>query len=370
MSQNNDSGDRTEKPTPKRLLDARKKGDIAKSKDVTSTVGLAVWTLTGVFGIGFVANRFAKLGDRSLDVVSDPSISAMGAIGGLAVETLLIVFGLIVTPVILISLLAEFIQAGPVLTFEKMKPKLSHLNPADGFKRMFSMDNLFEVLKSVIKTALLLAVGWAAGTYLFGDFVRLQSANTASLGAVMAELVFLLFVGTIVIFIIVSGADAAYQRHSFIKKNKMSRRDIKQEFKENEGDPQLKQERKQRHQEWSSQGGPAAARSATALLVNPTHLAVALDYSDEEGVPIISAKGEGDMALAMRKAAEEAETPVLRDVPLTRALYARVPEQEPVPADLFEAIAAVIVWAQRLKNDHDGQDGDAQEENSSGVRDD
>ena len=214
-----------------------------------------------------------------------------------------------------------------MLAFEKLKPKLEHLNPVEGVKRMFSMDNLVEVLKAVLKTALLLLIGWlvvqAALPQIVG-LARSPEQPVQVIGALMWDLTVQAVAWTLGTFALVSLLDAAYQRHSFIKKMRMSLRDIRQEMKESEGDPHIKQQRKQAHQEWSQRNAAQAARTANVLVVNPTHVAIAIDYDRETApVPSIAAKGEDFVARAMREAAEEAGVPIVRNVPLARDLLAR-----------------------------------------------
>jgi flagellar biosynthesis protein FlhB len=157
-------------------------------------------------------------------------------------------------------------------------------------------------------------------------------------------------VWTLVTFLLVAALDTAYQRHAFTKKLRMSLRDIKQESKEAEGDPHVKQQRQQAHQEWSQRNAQQAARQANVLVVNPTHVAIAIDYDRETcPVPTVSAKGEDHVARAMREAAEEAGVPIVRNVPLARDLLARGEVGELVPADLFDIVAEVILWAREVR---------------------
>jgi type III secretion YscU/HrpY family protein len=358
MADKNDGGDKTEKPTPKKLEDARKKGDVSKSKEVTSTVVLLVWLGAGAGAIAFGTPRVAALFDALFTVLGsgwgDAGFAvAARAIGGQALELGLILVALLLLPPAAVGLLTDFLQAGPVLSFEKLKPNLDHLNPVAGVKRMFSMDNLVEVVKAVLKTALLFAIGWlvvkAALPQIVG-LARSPSQPPQVIGALVWHLTLQAVAWTLGVFALVSLLDAVYQRHSFIKKMRMSMRDIKQEMKESEGDPIVKQQRRQAHQEWSQRNATQAARNANVLVVNPTHVAIAIDYDKEETpVPTIAAKGEDHVARAMRAAAEEAGVPVVRNVPLARDLLARAEVGEIVPADLFEVIAEVILWAREVR---------------------
>ena len=363
MAGKNDGGDKTEKPTPKRLRDARKKGEVPKSKEVTSTAGLIAWLVVGVLCAGLVARQATGLAASAFDAASDPSSVAMGAVGAQAGRTLLLVLGLTVLPVIVVSVLTEFLQAGPVLAPDKLKPKLEKLNPADGLKRMVSMDNLVEVVKALVKTALIGVIGWLVVLFLLPDLMRLPMAGPGSLAGAFGRLLFLLFAGVAMIFVLVAGVDASYQRHSFTKKQRMSMRDIKQEVKEAEGDPHLKSHRKQTALEEAQTSPAQAARQASVLLANPTHLAVAIHHDAEAGtVPTISGKGADAVAAGMRRAAEAAGVPTLRDVALARALYRAGEEGDAVPEAHFDAIAQVLVWAEGIREAARADTDDANEE--------
>jgi type III secretion protein U len=158
---------------------------------------------------------------------------------------------------------------------------------------------------------------------------------------------------------LVAVADWFYAKQSYIKKMKMSRRDIRQEYKDDEGDPMVKSMRREMHQEWANQNSLGATRGAAALLVNPTHIAIALDYDSEKTpVPVIAAKGAGALAAAMRAEAVTAGVPIIRNIATARTLWARGEIGEIVPQDMFDAIAAIILWAGKARNgdapmDHD-----------------
>ncbi|MBL8277387.1 MAG: EscU/YscU/HrcU family type III secretion system export apparatus switch protein [Pelomonas sp.] len=353
-----DSGDKTEQPTQKRLQDARKKGDIAKGKELTSTATLLVWLVVGALCLRMACERVAALSESLLARVAlgwrEEGFGHVAALlGWQSVELVVLLVAVLMVPVAALGTLVEYLQAGPVLAFEKVAPKLEHLNPASGLKRMFSMDNLVELLKGILKTALLLAIGWAVAHTLLPDAMRLALATdrpAQHLGGLIWEGTVSTLAWTVGVFAGVAFLDVLWTRHRFTKKMRMSMRDIKQEMKESEGDPHLKQQRKQAHAEWSQRNQTSAARGANALIVNPTHVAIAIDF--EPGrcpVPTVSAKGEDHVARAMREAAEEAGVPIVRNVPLARELLARCEEGEVVPPDLFDVLAEVIVWAEGVR---------------------
>jgi type III secretion protein U len=352
MADKNDGGDKTEQPTPKKLQDARKKGQVPKSKDLTSTLELVTWVAVLAFATTYAAGQLAGLMNAALAAMAQPFEIAAPALGTLAWQTGLAITALALLPVVLVGVVTEFLQAGPVFSTEKLKPKMENLNPVEGIKRMFTMDNLIEVLKSIAKSALLLAIAWLALRALLPDSAVLfdTPGGVGAVGSLLMQLTRQALIWTAVTFVLVALLDVAWQRHSFTKKMRMSMRDIKQESKDAEGDPYVKQQRQQAHQEWSQRNSQQAARQANVLVVNPTHVAIAIDYDrDTCPVPTVSAKGEDHVARAMREAAEEAGVPIVRNVALARDLLARGEVGNLVPQDLFDIVAEVILWAKDVR---------------------
>ena len=352
MSGSNDSGDKTEKPTPKKLQDARKKGDIAKSKDITSTAGMLVILMLAAVALPLLGEQMAALVRASFEVMHEPFELAAPRLGRQAGMTLLLVVGLVVVPVALVGALVEFIQAGPVMSTEKLKPKMENMNPAKGLKRMFSMDNLVELVKSILKTAVVGTIAWLVMRKVLPELPLLVSGRPENVGAALWQTTWLLLAWAGGSFVLVSAMDLAWQRFSYMKKMRMSMRDIRQEMKDAEGDPHLKGQRRQLQQEWAQQGASNAAAEAHVLVVNPTHVAIAIAYARETCPgPTVTAKGQDDDALAMRQAAQEAGVPVLRNIELARSLLADAETGDIVPAELFDIIATVILWAQDVRHE-------------------
>jgi type III secretion YscU/HrpY family protein len=352
MADKNDSGDKTEKPTPKKLKDARKKGDVAKSKDVSSTGVMILWIVLLGVALYYIIDRFTALISITMNQAGKNADFnfLLSAVGKESLDTLIELTALLIIPAAIIGTLIEFLQAGPVMTFDKIKPKMEHINPASGLKRMFSMDNLVEVIKSMAKTALLFVIGWLILKTWIPDLVKLPHTMTDHIGTTFWGMLLSLLLWSIGIFLFIAILDAGYQKYSYIKKLRMSMRDIKQEHKENEGDPMIKQQRRQAHQEWSQQSAADAAGSANVIIVNPTHLAVALDYDREKTpVPTVSAKGEDMVARAMRESAQDNQVPILRNVELARSLYADTKEGDIIPSELFDVMAEVIIWAKQVR---------------------
>lgn len=368
MAEKNDGGDKTEKPTPKRLEDARKKGDVAKSRDVTAVATLFVWLIVLMFGAGYAGNQVIALFDDGFALIGDnaPFHTALSQLGRSALWALLGITAVALIPAAITGVMSEFLQAGGVFTTEKMKPTLDKLNPVEGFKRMFSVDNLVELAKTIAKAVLIVFVVWLVLRGSLAEIIErtgpvlLPVAETDGRSAAASVL---LYTGTLIrtallwtfgVFLLVAVLDMAWQKHSYTKKLRMSMRDIREEHKENEGNPLVKSSRRQLHEEWASQNAVGAVRDANVLVVNPTHIAIALAYDQEScPVPMMTAKGEGPLAAAMRAAAEEAGIPIIRHVQVARRLYEDGAPDTLIPRDMFDAIAQIILWAKRVR------DGDA-----------
>ncbi len=364
MSDKDNGGDKTELPTPKKLRDARKKGDIPKSQEITATVGTLGFLLLLFVAGAFVANRIAVFGERVVNqAAGDDFRFSLGALGGEAISLAIMLSAVLLIPLAVIGLLAEVFQTQGLLATKRLEPKLDNLNPIEGIKRLFGVQGLVELLKTLVKAMAIIAIVWFIarghidnmGAMLVpatepiwregaGQQAALSDASqTLSLTLQVIGLVAAAFIG-------IAFADNLWSRHKFIKKMKMSRRDIKDEMKQDEGDPHMKGHRRELAQTWAQSGSVSATAGASALLVNPTHLAIALQYDPvETPVPVVLARGEGEIAAAMRAVALDAGVPIIRHVPSARSLWARGEVGEIVPEDLFDAIAQVILWARRAR---------------------
>lgn len=365
MSDKDQGGDKTELPTPKKLKDARKKGDIAKGRELTATVVTFVWLILIFILAGQVAERIADFANRVLSSATkgDFQQTAIG-LGWDAVMLLIALVAMLLVPVAAIGALTEMIQTRGLFAPKKLEPKFETLNPVEGIKRLFGKQGLVELLKTLAKALAIVAVVWLVARRYIPDLPDMLSpasipiwhdgagAEAAVNEAARIRAITLEVIGWIaLVFVLVAAIDMLWAKHSFIKKMMMSMRDIKQEVKQDEGDPHIKGHRPQLAQEWAQSGAIASTGQASALLVNPTHIAIALDYDPKETpIPVILARGEETIALAMRDEAERMGVPVIRHIPTARALWARGEIGEMVPEDMFDAIAEVILWARRARD--------------------
>ena len=359
-----DSGEKTELPTPKRLRDARKKGDVAKSKDMGAAALTVGWLLMLFFAGGAVGGRILEFASGSITRATQGDFPAALANLGWAAATLVAgLTAMLLVPLALLGTVAEFLQIGPVLTGEKLKLSFDKMNPVEGLKRMFGKDGLVELVKTLAKALLVATIALLVFQSVLPEAASLlflvNGSPTGGTGPAAAAatldltrtVTVRLFGWTAAVFVCVAVLDRLWTKHSFIKKMKMSKYDIKKEHKQDEGDPHVKGQRRQLHQEWASSNAVAATAGSAALLVNPTHLAIALDYDAlDTPVPVIAAKGDGALAAAMRAEAARAGVPIIRHVGSARRLWARGEVGEIVPEDLFDAIAEIILWAKRARS--------------------
>ncbi|MAQ17610.1 MAG: EscU/YscU/HrcU family type III secretion system export apparatus switch protein [Sandaracinus sp.] len=334
------SSDKTEEATPKRLREARRKGQVPKSKELGTA---AVLLATGGALVGMGETIVADL--RALFALTFRAIAEDIAPMAVLDAALGIGAGLIL-PILLAAMLAgtviNFLQVGPLLTLEPVKPQLNRLDVIKGIKNLFSRRQLMELVKTLLKMVIVGAVLHGVLAANTRGVVGLAGQDAAAALSGTAGLVStLLFrVGGAVLGIAV--LDVFYQRWQHARDQRMSKDEVKREYKDAEGDPHAKQERDRLHREILEHDSVEQVRGADVLVVNPTHLAIALRYDDAESdAPTVLAKGQEHLAERMIRAAREAGVPIMRDVPLAHALY-ELERGDEIPEPLYEAVAAVL----------------------------
>lgn len=347
------SGEKTEQPTSKRLKDAKKKGQVAKSQDLSSALLLLI-----AVGVLWLAGSF--LGGVAVESIKEQYTSASTFSGPITEEIVFSAFGkgvlsffMILMPLFVVvwvfAFTINYLQVGSIFATEAIKPKFSKLNPAEGFKNKFlKLRPYVELLKTLLKMIITAVV---AGTVLWGakSDVVLLSTQPLDVGiAYTFNLIVEIGFKIGIVFLILGGADYFLQRYMHRRDMKMSKHEVKQEFKETEGNPLIKSQRRAIHREILSEGLAAAVKQADVVVANPTHVAVALKYEKgEDNAPVIVAKGADLMAAQIRDIAKESKVPITRDIPLARALYELEVDDE-IPEEMFEAVAVVLRWVYKL----------------------
>jgi flagellar biosynthesis protein FlhB len=351
MADDQDKSQQTEEPTAKRLEQARESGDIIKSSEVTSFVLLAGGTLAiAMFGQS-TAIGIAKL--LSMFIEQPEQMAVDGAGLGSMARGLILHLAIILAPfmgvMIAASLAGHVMQSMPSLNPDKLKPDFSKLSIPAGLARMFGPEGWTNLLKGLAKIAI---VGMAIWTQLWPERGMLESILTQSPGGVVGDMNHLLFkvlYAALAALLVIAGLDYFLQRMRFMKRNRMSKQEIKEEYRQNEGDPAIKAKVRQIRQERAKKRMMAAVPEATVVIMNPTHFAVALKYeSGKMAAPICVAKGIDALALRIRAVAEEHDVPVIENPPLARALFASVEVDEVVPPEHYKAVAQIIGYVMRL----------------------
>lgn len=354
------SGEKTEQPTEKRLKDARRKGQVAKSQDLTSALLLLAIVVTLWLGGRHVARTlYNAMRDGIVHAATfDGDFDKTAASGALwdGVGVMASVLLPLFVTIFLVAALAGYLQVGSIFAFDSVKPNLNKLNPAESFKQKFLKGRPYvELLKTVVKmtiaASVVLLVLWSAR----GEVVALlrQPAGTVASYTLSLMLGIGLKVG--LAFLLLGGADYFLQRFFHLKEMKMTKQEVKEEWKQNEGDPLIKSMRRQMHREIVMQAMMAAVPKADVVVANPTHVAVALRYDSKEmTAPTVVAKGAELLAAKIRELAAEAGVPIMTDVPLARALYELDIDSE-IPEELYGAVAAVLQWVYSLSQEEAGR---------------
>lgn len=343
------ASDKTEQPTAKRLRDARKKGQVAKSQEIGSAAGIImscsmVWLLWGS-----ISDRLRACMREAMRSASMPFDQAVWDMGQLCFETLIFVCTPVILGVVVGSLASQLAQIGLLLSGEAAKPSLGKLSPKQWVKKVFSKKGLLEIAKTLGKVILLGSVLWSVVLDHVDGLLKAGLRDLANFMVVFGDTLWVVLVWTAAVFALVAAVDYYFQRRFHIAELMMSKDEVRREYKEMEGDPQIKSQRKQLHKELAMNNAVNAAAEATVLVTNPTHIAVALKYVDgETPLPLITATGQGSVALKMMEVAEKNNVPIMRNVPLARSLHSEGRINDYIPRELMGPVAEIIRWVKTV----------------------
>ncbi|MBI3452170.1 MAG: flagellar biosynthesis protein FlhB [Rhodospirillales bacterium] len=352
MAEETDDAQKTEEPTQKRLDDARKKGQVAVSREINHWfMILAAMLVTFIFGPAMLRSIWGAL--RAFIEAPHSLALDLSALQALVIR-LLIDLAMALLPafgvLIVAALAAGIVQVGPMFAPESIQPKLNKISPATGLKRMFSSKALVEFAKGLAKLAIVGGVAWWLVRPEFDDIERFVDYEPPQLIAVFAKLAMKLMGGVLGVMTAIAALDLLYQKLSHRHGLRMSRQELREEFKQSEGDPVVKGRLKQIRQERARRRMMQAVPKASVVITNPTHYAVALLYDQATmGAPRLVAKGVDLVAQRIRALAEENHVPIVENPPLARALYASVDIDREVPPDHYKAVAEVIGYVMKLR---------------------
>lgn len=345
------SGEKTEEATPKRLEDARKKGQVWKSKDITGVAGFLVGMGALQAGWPWMKAHFNDLFKFGFEQTAHPEHLSWA----IHHQLLIMLFDMVMLamPVAvgaaLISALVEFVQVGALFSAEVVTPKLEKLNPVQGFKNMVSKKQLVELLKSTLKVGVSGYVAYTVIRDALGMVVNTVSVGAMGVLAVLKELIHRTSVKAGLVFLLFGIFDVWFQHRTYMKDNMMTKDEVKREYKESEGDPHYKAKRKEMHHEILEGQMMEAVKGADVVVTNPDHLAIALSYDREkDGAPRVVAKGMDSLAEGIKAVAKSVDVAILRNVPLAHALF-RVELGEEIPESLYDAVAEVLSFVYGLR---------------------
>lgn len=340
--------DKTEAPTPKKKRDARKKGQIAKSHDLVGWVQLFVMTSVARGVVGGVGTAVRGTFDAVGRVAAHPDERAVVPLLGSGLADGMLALAPALGLLLVIVLLGNMAQTGLAFASQGFKPKFERMNPVKGLKRMVSVRTGWELGKVLAKLFVLTGVAVPATLQLSRTVVLMGQPSVATLVSTTAAGGLRIVRNTALAGIVLAGVDYAFQRRTLLGTLRMTKQEIKDEVKQQEGDPHLKGEVRARAMAISRNRMMAEVGMASAVIVNPTHYAVAIRYRPGDVAPVVVAKGRGAVALRIREEAERHRVPIHRDVPLCRALHAACELGDIVPVELYAAVAKVLALVMSL----------------------
>lgn len=345
--------EKTEEATPKKKSEARKKGQVARSKDVGLAITMVTCTLVILLLSGMIVGNLKDtmvyfLQSGMLQDINEMSIKSI-------ILTILMKAALcilpVVIPIMIAGIVASLMQTGFLLTGESLKPKFSKLNPISGFKNMFSKKSFIDLLKNLVVVTVIGFIGFLYVRDNYDKILQISNTYLPSLGGQVQDLVIGIFFQVSLVLVIIAAADYFVQFRFHQKDLRMTKQEIKEEYKQMEGDPQIKSKIKQKQREMATRRMMASVADATVVITNPTHFSIALKY--EEGnneAPKVVAKGADLVALKIKEVAKKNDVPIMENKPLARMIYEQVDIDREIPQEMYQAVAEILAMVYKLKN--------------------
>lgn len=340
--------------TPRKLEQARKEGQVVKSKDFSTAVSLLI-LFSVIFGLApFIWDQIVQVFTLLYEQIPNAHTEEIGYmyILTIAIKGAALIIGPILAIAWLVAVLADFVQVGPLVAVAPLMPKLDKLNPTKYFKNIMSIKTLFELFKNIVKVIILGYIGWMVYKEHIESILMLASIDNnfavmIEFGKIITEFIF----KACIAFLIIAAADYGVTKWKFLKDQKMSFKEIKDEYKNSEGDPNVKAALRQRRMQMLQQGAMDAVPTADFVVTNPTHVACALKYVAEEmDSPMLIAKGTELIAKKIIDIAKEHNVPVIENPPVARALFKMVDINQSIPPELYKAVAEILMFVYKMKN--------------------
>ncbi len=355
FAKDGEGGEKTEAATPRKLEKAREEGQVAKSQDLNTAVLLTILFLSlRVFG-GYMANRIFGLyrmfyGNITDYVHEEFTVGKVAAIMNQGMMEILWIILPILALAVLGAVVVNIVQVKWKVTGKPLQPKLSKINPISGFKRMFSKDKLVELLKAILKVGILFYVVYSALKDQWGMITNIYQLDVLNGLLLILNTALDAAFRICVAFLILAFADRFYQKKKFAEDMKMTKQEVKDEYKNTEGNPQIKGQIRRKMQEASRRRMMQALPEADVVITNPTHLAVALKYDKETAeAPVVIAKGADYLAEKIKEVARENRVEIVENKPLARMLYYNVELGQQIPPELYQMVAEILAYVYGLQ---------------------
>jgi len=338
--------EKTEKATPKKLRDAKKKGQVAKSQDFPSAFTFVVSIIGTLIASGYLYDNLAsfiiysfRAVQHSVDIESQGGAYLLQAVQVIATTS----FPIVVI-VSMMGVLVNFLIIGPLFSMQAMKFNLKKLNPVQGIKQKFKLKVLVELIKSILKITGAAIIIYFAIMHMLPDVVGAAAIPVYGSCLILKEFLTRISIQVGIFFLAVAIFDLVFQKRTFAKEMMMEKFELKQEYKDTEGDPHIKSKRRERFREIAYTEGPGAASRARTIITNPTHIAVAVGQETEDDVPTILTMGKDAIADKIIKIAVNAHIPIMRNVELAHELFERGNIGDYIPRDTYKAVAEILKW--------------------------
>lgn len=359
FAKDGDGGEKTEPATAKKLEKAREEGQVARSKEIGNATGLLVLFISLKIFISFIGERMIGSYSRVFSAIPDIIATDRKGLSTQTVSTLfldaILQMLIMCAPFFAIGFVAAFVvtlaQVKFKISAKPMMPKLSKFNPINGFKRIFSKQSLFELLLSIVKLFIIFYIAYMCIKDHANELFFLYDMSLWQAIGLVGEIIIDTGLRIALVYIIVGAADFIFQKHKFNEDMKMTKKEVKDEYKDAEGDPQIKGQQKQRMREASMRRMMQDVPKADVVITNPTHIAVALRYDlSEAGAPVVVAKGADFLAERIKDVAIKNHVLIREDVFLARSLYATCDIGQEIPPELYVAVAEILAEMQKFRN--------------------
>jgi flagellar biosynthetic protein FlhB len=352
-----DRNQKTEKPSAKRIKKARREGQIPRSMELVSWLSLFAAVFLIELSVKMAGNRFRPLFAQTADVMGNPDQGAMLSLFGRWSFAGLIVCMPLLLGTMVLGVASNLAQTGFAPSSKLLVPKFSRVNPFQGIKRLLSTHTLWETAKTLLKVGILSFIAVRAVLGIIPALIDAGKLSTLSTMGMVAERSLNMVKNVSLVGLALAGADYAFQRRKIMGQLRMTKQEVKEEYRESEGDPHLKGHIRSKQLAMSRNRMMAAVSGASVVVVNPTHYSVALRYEATEGPPRVVAKGVDLVALRIREEAAEHGVPIVEDVPLARTLHRACELNEVIPTELYDAVAQVLAFIFKLRRAGTAIDG-------------